>query len=171
MKHYPARSVTRLKSSRMKDRLPLIVKRLPRVVSVLVVVLTPLHAFQNFDAEKLRIAAAQHEIIQILLKDKNFESVFGELDKILALRISAEYEDKVIREVRIISDAFLHNQRSDLAIRVLERGIQGVGQPKSKSALYQELGYVYRLQGNDLKAMECFRRAKQYAEKLTTRPF
>jgi hypothetical protein len=130
----------------------------------------PVQAFQDFDAVKLEIARAQHEIIVLLLKDKNFDPVFPEFDKILALRLPPQYEENVIREARMISEAFWKGQRSDLSIRLLERAIPGMSQPKSKAALYSEMGYVYRLQGNDFKAMECFRRAKQLADQLVTRP-
>ena len=146
-------------------------KRLLAALGLISVLLTPVFALQDFDAQKLLIARTQHDIIQLLLKERNFDAVFPELDKIFGLRLPAEHEDKVVREVRIIADAFYQNQRADLSIRVLERGTLGVAHPKSKAELCQEMGYVYRLQGNDMKAMECFRKAQQFAQKLTARPF
>jgi tetratricopeptide (TPR) repeat protein len=130
----------------------------------------PVYPFQGIDAAKLQIASSQHNIIAILLKEKNFDAVLPEYDKILSLRLPAQYDENVIKETLWISEAFWKGQRGDLSLRLLERGIQGMDQPKSKAALYQEMGYVYRLQGNDLKAMECFRRAQGLASKLVTRP-
>jgi tetratricopeptide (TPR) repeat protein len=130
----------------------------------------PVYPFQDFDAQKLQIASTQHNIIAILLKDKDFNAVLPEYEKILSLRLPAQYDENVIKETLWISEAFLKGQRSDLSLALLERGIQGVNHPKSKAALYQEMGYVYRLQGNDLKAMECFRQAQKLASQLVARP-
>ena len=130
----------------------------------------PVYAFQAIDATKLQIAASQHNIIAILLKEKNFDDVLLEYDKILGLRLPAQYDENVIKETLWISEAFLKGQRSDLSLRLLERGIQGMNQNKSKATLYQEMGLVYRLEGNDLKALECFRRAQQLASRVVTRP-
>jgi tetratricopeptide (TPR) repeat protein len=155
----------------MKHSLEINLHKLLTTVALLSLLVSSAWSVQDFDAHKLLVASTQHDIIQVLLKDKNFEAVFPEMDKIFALGLPAEHEGKVVQEVRIITDAFLQNQRADLAIRALQKGIQSVAQPKNKAVLYQELGYVYRLQGNDLKALECFRRAQQLAEKLTTRPY
>lgn len=131
----------------------------------------PLQAYQEIDAQKLRIAQVQHEIIQILLKEKKFDPVIAELDKILNLQLPSKYEERVVREVLIVANALMHSRRPDLSTQALERGIRGVVQPKNKSLLYKELGYIYRLQGNDVKAMESFRKAYQLARKPTIRPY
>ena len=130
----------------------------------------PVYSFQSVDAAKLQIASSQHNIIAILLKEKDFNAVLPEYDKILGLRLPAQYDENVIKETLWISEAFLKGERSDLSLRLLERGIQGMNQNKSKATLYQEMGLVYRLQGNDLKAMECFRRAQQLASQVVTHP-
>ena len=119
---------------------------------------------QDPEAEKLRIAAAQHEVIQILLKENRLDEVQPELDKILDLRLSPQHEERIIRAMLMVSEAFLQNRRADLCLRMLERGIAGMQLGMSKSKLYQEMGYIYRLQGNNQKAMECFRKAQQWAQ-------
>jgi tetratricopeptide (TPR) repeat protein len=140
------------------------------IVLNVALLVAPIYAFQDFDGAKLQIASAQHNIIMLLLKDKDFNAVLPEFEKILNLRLPVQYEENIIREALGISEAFMKGQRADLSLRLLERGIQSMNSPKSKAALYQEMGYVYRIQGNDLKAMECFRRAQQLAAQLVTRP-
>ncbi len=121
---------------------------------------------QDPETEKLRFAAAQHEVIQILLKENRLEEVQSELDKILSLKLAPQNEERIIRSMLMISEAFLQGRRPDLCLRMLERGIAGMQSGISKSKLYQEMGYVYRLQGNDARALECFRKAQQWAQAI-----
>lgn len=111
--------------------------------------------------DKLTFARTQHEIILLLIKQNRLEEVQPELDKILHLQLPPSQESRVISSMLIISEAFLQNQRDDLCLKMLEKGISSVQVDRNKSKLLQEMGYVYRLRGDDKKAMDCFRKAQQ----------
>ena len=114
--------------------------------------------------QKMGIAKSQHEIILLLIKENRLTEIQPELDKIFNLHLPTQFEERIISSMLIISEAYLQNQRFDLCLRMLERGVVELQLGRSKAKLFQEMGYVYKVQGDDKKAMDCFRKAQQWAE-------
>lgn len=110
---------------------------------------------------KLRVAATQHEIIAILLKDGQYSQVLPEFRKILELNLSGENEKAVVEEAWIIVEQLRRADQYNLAHQIVEATFTQAGQLDNKFALYMLKGKIYRDQGLLEEAIQTYRKAQQ----------
>jgi len=112
------------------------------------------------DWEKARsIAQAQHEIVMLLIKNKQYDKVFSESKKIFALGFPVEREHLLLSHTHEVNDFLIRAGQYPLAHQILDEAMKWVRSNKSKADLHKEKAYVYRKEGKDSDAMEAFKKA------------
>ena len=131
------------------------------VVLILASSAAPLRG-QNSDISKTRsLAEAQHEIVMILIKKKDFDRAAEEANKIFQMKWPDDQEPILLKELLDFSTQFLRNSQPALAIRLLEANIGMFKFAQSKVAIWKEKGYVLEKMGQPDKALDCFREAQR----------
>ena len=84
---------------------------------------------------ELSIAYSKHEIIQLLMQKGDYETAFSEFERILALRIPAEYEDALFKEIIIVSRKFYELDQKEFAYSALDQGFARLSQANFQAKL------------------------------------
>ncbi len=105
------------------------------------------------------VAEAQHEIVMLLIKGKEFDRVLPASQEIFALRFPYTQEHLFVTEGRILSGALSDHQQYELAQALLDQALQAVNSNNSKALLYKEKAYLCNKEGKDDEAMEFFEKA------------
>ncbi|MBI4481419.1 MAG: hypothetical protein HY652_00875 [Acidobacteria bacterium] len=108
---------------------------------------------------KLHIAATQHEIVELHVKKGEYDRVLPELRKILELRFPPGQEQRVVKEIEFVADQLKHKGKYDLGHQVVEEGLKFVSTNESKAHLYKVRGFLYKMQGNEDKALQMFKQS------------
>jgi tetratricopeptide (TPR) repeat protein len=114
---------------------------------------------------KLRFAAAQHEIISILINEGQYDRVLPEFEKILELGLTGEQEQLVVKEVWSIVTALTEAGQYDSAHRLLDEALAKVAQQDNRFALLMLKGKVYKQEGRLREALGTYRQAQQLQER------
>lgn len=118
------------------------------------------------DWEKTRsIAEAQHEIVMLAIKNKQYDKVLPASKKIFALNFPADRESQLVDHARLASGSLVGQSNYALAHRILDEAIKAVHTNKSKATLYKEKGLVCSKEGQDSQAMKFFEEAVRLEEK------
>lgn len=114
------------------------------------------------DWERIRgTAESQHEIILLLIDDGQFDKALQQASDLCRLPMPEVEEHRLVDSIKIISDAFHHNKKSDLALRLLDEALKVVRQNEHKAQLYREKAYIFQDNGLKKDAMEAFRKAME----------
>jgi tetratricopeptide (TPR) repeat protein len=106
-------------------------------------------------------AESQHEIVVLLIKKKEFTQALTEANKIFDMRWPADQEPTFLKSLLLLSKEFLHAQQAPFGIKLLETNLRSFKNPASQAAIWKEKGYLYKNQGENDKALECFRQAQR----------
>lgn len=121
----------------------------------------PLLRSQETELTKTRrIAEAQHDIVMILIKKKEFAQAAEEANKIFQMKWPADQEPVLKDELLRFSDLFRHNGQPAIAVQLLETNLKIFKSAKIKAAILKDKGYMLEAMGEHDKAIECFREAK-----------
>jgi len=121
---------------------------------------------QDAELGKLRsIAAAQHEIVVMLINKKEFAKAAEEANRIFQLKWPADQEPVLLEELLRFSNQFRRNSQSAVALRLLESNMGFFKDNKSKVAIWKDMGYLLQGMGQPDKAIECFKEAIRLEEK------
>ncbi|GAB4237176.1 MAG: hypothetical protein Kow00109_11020 [Acidobacteriota bacterium] len=110
---------------------------------------------------RLRFAAAQHEIITILVREGQYDRVVEEFQKILALGFAGPQEELVVRETWAIVKGLMEQHAYDTAHRVVESALQTLKSDDSHFALLMLRGKLFKEQGRLREALEAYRQAQR----------
>jgi hypothetical protein len=106
------------------------------------------------------VAEAQHEIVILLIKKKEFDKAVAEANKIFDLKWPADQEPLLLEEMLNITGQ-LHQQRQALlGINLIERNLKIFKKKSSQCALLKEQGYLHKSLNQDDRALDCFRKAR-----------
>ena len=115
---------------------------------------------QERPIDKLRsMAEAQHEIVMLLMRNKEFAKAAAEANKIFQMRWPADQEPLLMTELLGISGQFQQHNQAPLALQLLQDNQRIFKQRQSQIDIYKELGYVSKLLGKDDEALEYFKKA------------
>jgi len=111
--------------------------------------------------EKMKsMAEAQHEIVVILIRKKQYEEAAAEANKIFEMNWPDNQEPLLVKEMRCLTDHFLRSGQAPLGLRIIERNFGHFKHPSSQAALLKEMGYLYKTMNHNDKALDCFRKAR-----------
>ncbi len=107
------------------------------------------------------LAESQHEIVILLIKQKDFEQALVEANKIFNMKWPPDQEPTLLKELLLFADQFLHNGQAATGVRLLEANFKSFKNPASLASIWKEKGYLYKNLGDDKHALECFRQAQR----------
>jgi tetratricopeptide (TPR) repeat protein len=117
---------------------------------------------QNSELSRNRnYAEAQHEIVMILIKKKEYDKAADEANKIFQMKWPEDQESVLLKELISISDQFLHCDQKPIAVRVLDANLPTFHVAKNRASIWKEKGYLLEKMGEHDKALECFREAQR----------
>lgn len=105
------------------------------------------------------LAETQHEIVMLLIKQKEYRKAVSEADKIFSMDWPEDQEPLLLSELRLLSDQFLRQGQASFSLQLLERNAKYFRTPASRIAILKEKGYIHKCIGQDDKAMEYFKEA------------
>lgn len=113
------------------------------------------------DEVKLQSAAAQHAIIEVLLKQQEYSQILPEFKKILELNLTGPNEQNVVKSAWIIVENLRTARQFALAEQIVESTLAQTKQNKNKFDLLMLKGKIYQDQGRLQEAKQVYRRAQQ----------
>ena len=114
---------------------------------------------------ELSIAYSKHEIIQLLMQKGDFETAFEEFEKILALRIPAEYEDALFKEVIIVTRKFYELDQKEFAYSALDKGLDRLSQIDFQAKLLNIKASLLKSDGKLDEAIQTYKNEIMLREK------
>jgi tetratricopeptide (TPR) repeat protein len=136
-----------------------------------------LSAFQSSSAEgqekpgaetlqKLKIASVQHDLILLLIENRNFDRVELEWRKVLDLRLSGKYEGAIAQSLLTISYKLFEAKQLSLAQKILSESLSAVPfSNKNKADILRFQAYLYKEAGDLNSAIDTLKRASELAER------
>ena len=115
---------------------------------------------QNWDQIR-STAERQHEMVMLLIRNRDFGRVLEASRQIFSLGFPPSQEHLLVQEGRILSEALARNQQFQLAEALLDQALRAVRSNPSKIDLFKEKAYLYTRQGRDEEAMVFFERAME----------
>ncbi|MFB3904675.1 MAG: hypothetical protein ACE15E_14590 [Acidobacteriota bacterium] len=117
------------------------------------------------DWEKTRsIAEAQHEIVMLLIKNKQYDKVLAASKKIFALNFPPSREYQLVDHARLASASLIEQKNYTLAHQLLDEALKSVHTKKSKATLYKEKALICSKTGQDGQAMKFLEEAVRLEE-------
>jgi tetratricopeptide (TPR) repeat protein len=117
------------------------------------------------DWEKVRsIAESEHEIVMLLIENKEFDSVPAEAKKIFSMNFPEEHQDLLMEGTQEIVDALIHHRQYRVADNVVDQCMRKIKARKLLSELHKQKAYLLKKMGKDDEAMKHFRKAIELTE-------
>lgn len=110
-------------------------------------------------------AATHHEIVMLLMKQKEYEKAAVEAHKIFEMKWPDDQEPLLLKELLLISGQFRSQGQSPMGLEFLDMNSHCFKQTPSRIAILKEKGWLYKTMGQDKKAMECFQKAQELENK------
>ncbi len=110
------------------------------------------------------IAASQHEIIMLLIKNHEYDKVMSASRKILALNFPEGQEHRLVEHAQEVNSCLIRDGQYGLAQQLLDETLKSVHANKSKADLYKEKAYAFKKEGKDQDAMHWFEMAVKVEE-------
>lgn len=141
------------------------------LVLVLLFTFAPTHGFtQTRDAasgqvrnpelaQKFDLAEAHHDLAELYIKKGELDKAMTEARQIIQLRFPAEFEGLVGQSLSIITDKMAEIHRFDLGQTLLDEALKVTETNSSRAKLLATKARLYRLSGENDRAIESWRRA------------
>lgn len=107
------------------------------------------------------IAETQHEIVVLLIKKKEYNKAVSEADKIFNMKWPEDHEPLLLSELRLLSDQFLRQGQAPHSLQLIERNSRYFRTKASRIAILKEKGYIHKCMGQNDKAIDYFKEARQ----------
>ena len=116
-------------------------------------------ATRNTEESKLRFAATQHEIISIMLQEKDYAGALSEFRRILGLGL--EQEMLVVQEAWLVVNRLMASRQYSFALQVIDDTLEEIETPKNRFTLLMLKGKVYKEEGRLSEAVRVYREAQK----------
>jgi tetratricopeptide (TPR) repeat protein len=113
---------------------------------------------------KLQPAAVTQEIILALLADHDYEAVYPEFEKLLALGLEGELEGLLAEATWVIVGELRQNSQFSLAHKILDSTLRTISERENKYSLLILKGQTFRDQGRNRDAVRTYREALKYQD-------
>jgi hypothetical protein len=107
------------------------------------------------------MAEAQHEIVMLLIRKREYSQAAVEAGKIFAMNWPVDQEPVLLKELLFLSDQFVHNGQPKIGLQLLEDNSKPFRTTPSRISIWKEKGYLYKLLKDDDRALDCFRQARR----------
>jgi tetratricopeptide (TPR) repeat protein len=135
------------------------------LLAILLSLMVPILSSQESELSRTRkIAEAQHDIVMILIKKKEFAKAEEEANKIFQLKWPEDQESVLKDELLRFSDLFRHDNQPAIALQLLEKNMGLFKNRKIKADVLKDKAYLLEGMGQHDSALECFREAKLLLE-------
>lgn len=125
----------------------------------------PSHLAAQSSWEDIRgMAESQHEIVMLLIKNRQFDRVTDAARPIFKLQFPQEHEGLLVSEAEILTDALLQHNQFEVAHSVLDLAVESVRSGKLRARLLREKAYVYKKEGRDDEALATFEKSNDLIE-------
>jgi len=114
--------------------------------------------------ETRRYAESQHEVVLLLIKNKEFSSVLEESRKIFTLKFPVEHQTLLVEGADEISDALSHEGQNELAQQVLDQCMEALESDPLRAAVHKNKAFLFKEMGMDDEAMVHFKKATELLE-------
>jgi len=111
------------------------------------------------------MAATHHEIVMLLIKKKEYEKALIEANKIFEMKWPEDQEPLLLQELQLLSDQFLRHGQASLGLNLIDKNSKCFKKIQSQVAILKEKGYLYKSLGQNDKALDCFREARDLENK------
>jgi tetratricopeptide (TPR) repeat protein len=111
------------------------------------------------------MAEAQHEIVMLLIKKKEYAKAATEAHKIFEMKWPQNQEPLLLHELLLISDQFRRQGQAPLGLQFIESSSKCFKTTPSRIAILKERGYLYKTMNQNDKAINCFRMAWDLEDK------
>ena len=116
------------------------------------------------ERSRLHIAASQHEIIAILLNERQYDLVVGEFAKIVELGFTGDQERLLVEETWLVADQLRQAGQYQTGLEVIDLSLHNTSLPESQFALLMLKGKVLKDSGRIEEALSAYRRAQRVRE-------
>jgi hypothetical protein len=116
---------------------------------------------QNLLSKTKSMAETQHEIVMLMLKQKEYEKAAIEANKIFDMPWPESQEPLLLKELLILSDHFLRQGQPSLGLQITERNFKHFKKTSSQAEILKEQGYLHKSLNQNEKALGCFRKARE----------
>ena len=117
--------------------------------------------------QKIKIAYYEHELILLLIDDKQFDKIELELKKIFDLKLGDKYEGALAKSLLTIAFKLSEAEQLDLANKILDDGLANVNfSNQSKSEILRFKAYLFKEAGDIDSAIEAITLAEELNREL-----
>jgi lipopolysaccharide biosynthesis regulator YciM len=109
--------------------------------------------------QRFIVAEAHHDLAELYIKKGELNNAVIEARKIIQLRFPPEYENLVAQSFSILTEKFAEVQRFDLGQVLLDEAVKAVALNTTRAKLTATKARLYKLAGDDDRAIEAWRRA------------
>jgi len=128
-------------------------------------------AAQSSDLAQIRkIAEAQHDMVIILIKKREFSKAAEEANKIFQMKWPEDQEPILKDELLRFSDLFRHNGEAKIALQLIDANLALFKSPKSRAEIMKDKAYILEGLGRHDEALECFREVTRLLEAKSSSP-
>jgi len=106
------------------------------------------------------MAETQHEIVMLLIRKKDYQKAAAEAGKIFDLKWPEDQEPLLVKELLFLSDQFFRDGQAPLSLDLISKHSKCLKKTPSQVAILKEMGYLYKSLGQNDKALDCFRKAR-----------
>jgi tetratricopeptide (TPR) repeat protein len=106
------------------------------------------------------MAEAQHEIVMLLIKKKDFDKAIDEANKIFDMKWPNDQELLLLEEMLNLTKQFHQQGQALLGVNLIERNLKVFKKKSNQAALLKEQGYLHKSLNQNDRALDCFRKAR-----------
>jgi tetratricopeptide (TPR) repeat protein len=111
------------------------------------------------------IAETQHEIVILLIRQKEFQKALAEANKIFELKWPDDQEPLLLKALLTISGEFVRQGQAAFGLQAIDGNSKFFKRLPSQVALWKEKGYLYKGMNQNEKAIDCFRKAQELEDR------
>jgi tetratricopeptide (TPR) repeat protein len=111
------------------------------------------------------IAETQHEIVILLIRQKEFQKALTEANKIFEMKWPEDQEPLLLKALLYISGEFVRQGQAGFGLQAIEGNSKFFKKLPSQVALWKEKGYLFKGMNQNEKAIDCFRKAQELEDR------
>ena len=128
--------------------------------------ITPPSSVDQQIQRKLSLAKGYHDLADLYIKNGALSEAVASEQRILQLRLPAEYEKLVVESISIIVEKLAETRAFDLGQSLIDEALKSIQQDANRAAMLKSKARLYMLAGDNDKALESLRKALDIESRL-----